>query len=344
MMDWRKPGLAAALLLTACGQGEARFEAPPPLVEAAPPVSHHFIDRIEAVGTARADEQVTLTSPVTDRIVKLNFSDGQYVRKGQIIALLAQGRQTAALAGALALEANAGQQLQRLRTLKERGFVTSASLDAQIAAAAESRAQAQAARADISDRVVRAPFSGFVSLRTISAGAVVNQGTPIATISDLSRIKLDFTVPETLLTTVRPGGVIEARVAAYPGRSFSGRISAVDPVIDPNTRAILVRASIPNLDSALKPGMLLNIVVQGASRMALAVPELAVVSEGDGRFVYVIDREGKAQRRVVEVGVRDDGLVEVKTGIARNDRVIGEGVVKVRPGLKVRTGPAGKAK
>lgn len=340
MERWGKSGLALAMILAACGQPAAKKDKSAALVGVVAPVSHVFVNRIDAVGTARANEQVTLASPVTERIVRLAFDDGQFVQRGQVIAVLAQNRQAATLAGAQALERNAKQQLDRLNALKARGFVTNASIDAQVAAAASAQATAAEARAAIGDRIVRAPFAGYVSLRTISAGAVVNQGTPIATISDISRIKLDFTVPETMIATLTPGRRITARSAAYPDRTFEGTIATVDPVIDPNTRAVMVRALLGNPGNELKPGMLLNVAVDGASRTALAVPELSIIGEGDERFVYVVGKDSKAERRSVTPGARDAGLVEIVKGLNARDRVIGEGVVKVAPGVKVRTGPA----
>ena len=202
-----------------------------------------FADRIEAVGTARANEQVTLSAPVTERIVRLNFDDGSFVRAGQVIAVLRQAEQNAELNEANARAREAQQQLRRVEALKNRGFATRSNYDTQVAAAAAARAQAQAVEAQIGDRVIRAPFAGWVSLRNISVGAIAGQGTEIATVSDLSTIKLDFTVPETMLAAIREGLTIDARAAAYPDRPFNGTIRTIDPVIDPNTRAVTVQGA-----------------------------------------------------------------------------------------------------
>jgi len=333
--------LVATLALSACGSDSTPQKRNDPLVHAVSPVRRVFVDRIEAVGTARANEQVTLASPVTARIVRVNFGDGQFVGRGQVIAVLAQSRQIADRDGARAQALNAQQQLDRLMALKTHGFVTNATVDAQIASVTSARAAVDAANAAIDDRVIRAPFSGTASLRAISAGAVVNQGTPIVTISDASRIKLDFTVPETLMAALRPGGKVTARSEAYPNLTFAGAIEAVDAVIDPNTRAVLVRALLPNGDGKLKAGMLLNVKVDAGQREGWAVPELAVVGEGAEQFVYVIDKDGKAERRPVKTGMRDAGMIEVIGGLDARDRVIDQGVVKVSPGVKVRT--TGKA-
>jgi len=338
--------LALLALVAACGGGGAREkERPPPLVRAEPATNMRFVETVDAVGNALANEQVTLSAPVTDRLLRLNFDDGSFVRRGQVVAVLAQGQETAQLAEARAREREAGQQLQRIATLKARGFATKANLDAQTASAAAARAQAAEARASIGDRVITAPFSGWVSLRTISPGAIVNAGTEIATISDLSRIKLDFPVPETVLAAIRPGLAIEARAAAYPDQPFRGQVATIDAVVDPNTRSVMVRAVLPNPDQKLKPGMLLNVRIETQPRLGLSVPELAIVGEGDQRFVYVVGADGKAKRTAVRTGLRSAGRIEILDGLRPGAKVVTEGVVKLSDGMKVRlAGPgAGRA-
>jgi membrane fusion protein (multidrug efflux system) len=334
------PVTLLALALCACGgkgDGGAR-EAP--LVTAVPVVALRFVDRIEAVGTARAREQVTLSAPVTERIVRINFADGGYVVPRQVIAVLAQAQQDAALADANAREREAGQQLRRLEALRQRGFATNASLDTQVAAAASARAQSAQVQAQIGDRTIRAPFGGYASLRTVSPGAVVSAGTEIATISDISSIKLDFPVPETLLSAIAAGRPIEARAAAYPGVPFRGTIATIDPVVDPATRSVMVRAILPNGDRRLKPGMLMTVAIESASRTAPAVPEQAIVGQGDDRFVFVIGEGDRVKRVKVRAGLRDArGMVEIADGLRPGQRVVGEGVVKVGDGMAVRTVP-----
>ena len=330
--------VGAAASLAACGSGGAEKgrERPPPLVKAEPASTMQFADVIEAIGTANANEQVTLAAPVTERIVRLNFDDGSFVRAGQVVAVLQQAEQSAQLNEAQARSRETQQQLGRITELKQRGFATQSNYDAQLAAAQAARAQAQQVRAQIGDRVVRAPFSGWVSLRNISVGAIASQGTEIATISDLSTIKLDFTVPETMLSAIRPGLQIEARAAAYPDQPFRGQIHTIDPVIDPNTRAVKVRARLPNPDRLLRPGMMLTVNIQNQPRMSLSVPELAVIGEGESRFVYILDDQGKARRTAVRAGVRSAGRVEILEGLRPGQRVITEGVVKVADGMQVR--------
>ena len=335
--------------LAACGGGDGKQrDRPPPLVKAEPATSIRFADRLEAVGTARANEQVTMSTPVTERIVRLNFDDGSFVQRGQVIAVLQQAQEGAQLREAQARLREAEQQLRRVEQLKSRGFATRADYDTRVAAAAAARAQAQSVGADIGERVIRAPFSGWVSLRNISVGAIAGQGTEIATISDVSTIKLDFTVPETMLRVLRPGLPIEARSDAFPDQPFRGQIHTIDPVIDPQTRAVMVRARLPNPQRLLRPGMLLTVAIENTPRMALSVPELAVVGEGESRFVYTVDGQGRARRTPVRTGTRIGGRVEIVEGLRPGQRVITEGIVKVTDGIPVRlagarnAGPAGR--
>lgn len=328
----------AIFCLAACGKGTAAGdrERSAPVVEAAAVGTARFVDRIDAVGTAFATEQVTLAAPVTERITRLGFADGGDVARGQVIAVLAQGQEGAQLSAAQARAREAQQQLDRLLALKQQGFATNAAVDAQTAEVAAARADGNSARASIGDRVIRAPFAGVASLRRVSVGAIVTAGTEIATISDISEIKLDFAVPETLLASIAVGQPIVAKAAAYQGEAFRGTVSSIDPVIDAATRSVTVRAVLPNPDRRLKPGMLLTVAVESAAREAPGVPELAVVGEGERRFVYVLGNDMTVKRTEVKTGAKQDGLVEIVSGLRVGQRIVTEGVVKLSDGQKVR--------
>ena len=333
------------LALAACGEGDAAkgpegSGGPAPSVVVATVQPRAFADRIEAVGTAYARESTTIASTVTERIVRLNFTDGQYVRRGDVIAELSRSQEAAGLNEAQARLTEAQQQLARLRQLQERGFATNARVDEQVALVNAARAQAGSAQAQIGDRVIRAPFSGVVGLRRISPGATVTAGTEIATISDLSQIKLDFSLPETFLSAMRDGQAIEAHAAAYPGEVFRGEVESIESTVDPMTRSVTVRAMLPNPSARLKPGMLLSVSVFANPRTALAVPELALLSERERNFVFKVDAENVALKTPVEVGTRQEGMLEIRSGVSAGDRIVAEGTIKVRDGGKVRTVPA----
>ncbi len=289
-----------------------------------------LVDTIEAVGTAYANEQADLNSTVTERIERINFADGQYVPKGAVIAELVKSEQGANLKEGEARLREAELQLARLKQLQERGFATRARIDEQQALVDIARAETMQSSSQIADRVIRAPFSGWLSLRRISPGTVVNSGTTIVTIVDHSKIKLDFTVPETFLPSMKVGSDIVAGAAAFPGENFRGRIATIDPVVDPVTRSVTARALLPNPDLRLRPGMLMTVHVNAAPRTALTIPELAVIGEGSSAYVWKVDDENKAARVQIRAGTRREGRVEVIAGLAAGDRIVSEGTVKLR--------------
>jgi membrane fusion protein, multidrug efflux system len=308
------------------GPGGART----PSVMVAPVERTAVGESLEAVGTARANEQADLNSTVTERIERINFTDGQYVPRGAVIAELVRSEQGANLREGQARLREAQLQLARLKQLQTRGFATRSRVDEQQALVDIARAETLQADSQIADRIIRAPFPGWLSLRRISAGTVVNAGTTIVTIVDHSKIKLDFTVPETFLPALKPGLEISASAAAFPGERFRGRIASIDPVLDPVTRSATARAILPNPDLRLRPGMLMTVDVQSPSRQALTVPELAVIGEGSGAFVWKVDADNEAARVQVQAGTRRDGRVEIVSGLAEGDRVVSEGTVKLR--------------
>lgn len=325
--------LASILTLAGCqkdsGEEGAR-KRPAPAVVVGEVNKVALVSRIEAVGTARANEQADLTSTVTERVARINYNDGQFVRKGAVIAELVRSEQGASLSQSQARLREAELQLERLQKLQEQGFATRARVDEQMAAVEVARAQGAAASSQIGDRVIKAPFSGYLSLRQISVGSVASAGTIIATIVDHSQIKLDFRVPELLLTSVRPGLEIEARAAAYPGEIFRGKVQTVDPLVDIATRTVLVRAILPNPDLRLRPGMLMTVEIKSEPRDTLMVPELAVIREGGRAFVWQVAEDDNATRVKVTTGVRKDGAVEILSGLEAGATIVVDGTVKIR--------------
>ncbi|MGE0743118.1 MAG: efflux RND transporter periplasmic adaptor subunit [Hyphomonadaceae bacterium] len=302
--------------------------------------AHTFTDGLQAIGTAQARESIVLTPKVADTIRALRFDSGDRVRAGQVLVEMSSVEQAADLAEARASHDAAQEELRRYQELYNRGFASQARLDTVEAAAEAAQARLNAGNSRIADRTIRAPFAGVVGLRTASPGQYVRPGDEIGTLDDVSEIKLDFDVPETQIARIRDGVEIVARTAAYPDRTFAGRISNVDSRIDPTTRTVRVRAMLPNSDEVLRPGMLMTVEVRSNSREALAIPEIAILDQADGAYVYRI-AAGAGGAQVVErveirAGQRSGGMAEVLEGLASGDRVITEGLQSVRPGQPVQ--------
>jgi membrane fusion protein (multidrug efflux system) len=166
-------------------------------------------------------------------------------------------------------------------------------------------------------------------------GAVVEPGDVIATIDDLSRIKLDFNVPETYLGSLTPGSVVHATGSGWGEDTFEGIVNTIGTRVDPETRSVLIRAMVPNRDMRLKPGMLMTVQLLNRQRQALMIPEEALVPLQRQVFVLAIDDDSRAQRKQVSIGLREQGMVEITRGLSDGERVIVRGTTRVRPGEQV---------
>ncbi len=342
-------GLAfACALLAACSRS-----APPPgagaaqapvVVTTATLEPTAWVDVIEAVGTSKAREAVTLTAKITETVRKVNFSDGQRVAAGDVLVELTSGQQVAGLAEAQATWRDAERLLKRNQDLVRQGTISRQVFDTAQATHDSTRARVDVLRAQLSDRVVTAPFAGVLGLRQVSAGSLVTPGTVITTLDDIDVVNVDFALPERHLAAVAAGQAIVARSDAYPGRDFDGKVVSLDSRVDPVTRAFQVRAEVANADHALRAGMLLNVEVMRPERSVIAVPEIAVVQVGNDSFVFRVDGDAAVHRVRVELGARRRGAVEVVEGLEAGERIVVDGTVKLRDGVKVaEAAPAGKA-
>ena len=294
-----------------------------------------LIKVIEALGTARANESVTLTASISDTVRRVNFDDGDYVEAGTILVELSKEEEAAQLAEARANLDEARRQQARLEDLDERGIAATSDVDEARSAAEAAQARLDSVIARLDDRLVRAPFSGVLGFREVSPGSLLKSGDPITTLDDVSQIKLDFTIPETVLNQMKPGSRIIARSASWGEREFTGTVSAIGSRVDPVTRAVSVRALIPNEDRALRPGMLLTVRVVTEERMALMVPERIIVQVSGNAFVYVVDADNLARRKPVRLGTRQGGKVEIITGLEAGERIVVNGMIKLRDGVPV---------
>ncbi len=336
---------AARLALVAIGlimtmtatQAQAPGNPAPLEVVVADARMSEFVDRVEALGTTRANEAVDIASKVTGKIIEIGFDDGQRVKAGDILVRLDSSEEEADLAAAEALLEERNLAYRRSLQLERREFATTAQLDERRAALRQAEAEIKAIRARIEDRIIRAAFEGIVGLRNVSVGALVEPGDLITTLDDISVIKVDFTVPATYLASVVAGLPIITRTSAFDNRTFEGTISSVDSRVDPVTRSVIARAVVPNPDGALRPGLLMTVELLKEPRTAIVVPEGALVPRGRENLVFVIDTAAGnlVQARSVQVGARRPGEVEIRDGLSAGEMVITHGTIRVRPGQAV---------
>lgn len=321
--------------------GYNRNNAAAVLVTKAQPVE--FVDAVEALGTTYANESVSVTAKVTETVSRVEFNDGDKVKKGDVLVALTNAEETAQLDEARATYKEAVKQLDRIKDLVKRGSAAQTKLDTQESLVQQAKARVDAIEVRLADRLIRAPFSGRLGLRQVSVGTLVTPGTVITTLDDIKTLKLDFTVPEIYLDSIKVGQEVVAHSAAFPKRDFKGTVSAVDTRVDPVTRSATVRASLPNDDDQLRPGMLLTINVTRSRDMVLAVPETAVSTLGSRSYLFVLGPGNKAVQREIKMGRRKPGYVEVVDGLKAGEEVISEHADSLRDGDTVRVVPASDA-
>jgi len=315
--------------------GGARSAAPA-FVSVAPVRSERVSQKLEALGNARANESVDVSSKASNIVTAVMFRDGERVKRGQVLVQLDDAQARADVAAAEAALAESERLYNRSRELMTTEALSKAQFDQLEATLKANRARLESAKARSEDTVIRAPFSGRVGLRRVSVGTLISPGAVITTLDDTSVIKLDFSVPENFLATLREGLTVRATAPAFPGRAFAGKVASIDSRVDQNTRSVTVRALLSNEDGALRPGMFLNVTLANDEREALMIPEQALTPEAERQYVFVVD-DGKAARREVRIGGRRPGSVEVLAGLTAGEFVIVEGTQKVRDGVPVRT-------
>lgn len=331
--------LTMAWQLSGCG-GDAPGAGPGPgagagpesvAVVTAPVVEKQVAVQVEALGTARANEAVEITSKAANTVVAVRFEEGQLVRRGQLLIEFDGAQVRADLAAAQAALAESRSAYARSKDLFTQQALSQAQLETIEATLLANEARVAAAEARLADTLIRAPFGGRVGLRRVSVGAFVSPGTVITTLDDTGTMKVDFDVPEVFLAVLKPGLAVAAKSVAYTAETFAGEVESVDSRVDPVTRTIKVRARLPNPDGRLRPGMFLTVRVSRDPLPGLIVPEQALVPERGKTYVFVL-ADGRISRREVAVGRRTPGEVELTAGVAAGERVVIEGTQKVRDG------------
>lgn len=295
---------------------------------------------IEAVGSTRAIRSVEITPLASGRVTELGFIVGKPVEKGQVLLRLDDDIQRADLAEAEARLKDAENNLQRSETLKKSNNVSVATVETLTAQLAIAKAQRDRARRRLNDRTVRAPFSGVVGFTNIELGSRVEEGDVVTVLDDLSTVEVEFSLPEMLFGKVSLDKRVVADAAAFPNRTFTGKIEQIDSRIDPVSRAFKARAIVKNEEQVLPSGMFVHLSVVLDAERALVVPEEAVIVDGSRAYLFaVVKQDGKlrAERRYVALGRRAFGVVEILEGVAEGDAVIVRGHQKARDGALVQT-------
>jgi multidrug efflux system membrane fusion protein len=324
---------------------------PPVAVTIAEAKSEVIPNLLTAVGDLAAVHQVNVTSDVSGRITEIQFQAGANVKAGTPLLQLFDGPEQADLASFKAQATMAQLSLDRARQLAARQFGAQVTVDQAQSAFDQANAGIAKTQAIISQKLVRAPFDGELGVRKVEVGQYLTAGTQIVSLTDLSELYANFTITEKDSGNLKVGQIVRIRVDAYPGRTFEGKITTIEPQISTDTRNIRVQATIANPERILKPGMFATTtVVLPDKPPVITIPETAVDYTLYGDSVYLIsekkEEDGKtsltATRSFVQTGNRIEGRAEILKGLKPGDRVVAVGQLKLQSGsaVTISTDPA----
>jgi membrane fusion protein (multidrug efflux system) len=290
---------------------------------------------VSAVGSLRSEDSVVVRPEVAGRIAEINFTEGGKVTKGQVLVRLDDSVVKAQLQQARANLSLAQSQHRRAQELSQRGFISGQARDESASQLQVQQAAAALAQAQLEKTLILAPFDGWIGLRSVSVGDYVSPGDDLAPLESIDPLKVDFRIPEQYLNQVRIGARLAVQFDALPGQVREGVVGAISPLVDVGGRSILLRATIPNADALLRPGMFARVQLQFADTPSLIVPEAALSPSTEGQYVFRLV-DDKAQRVEVTVGQRRDGKVQILTGLDDDDQVLVSGLQRVQDGAQVR--------
>jgi RND family efflux transporter MFP subunit len=291
-------------------------------------------DTALAIGTAQAAQSVALYPQVTGIVSAILFAPGQAVAKGApLLRLEDEEEQVAVERAGIALD-QARETLTRQQALAKSKTISDVTLREAETAARLAEVELRSAEIALARRTIAAPFPGTIGLTDLSVGDLVTTSTVIATLDDVSTLKVAFELPERWVGRVAPDQPISATAQGFPGADFAGRISGIDSRVDETTRTLKVEAELANDKGELKPGMAITVSLHFEGAPQLSVPSLAVQWDRKGSYVWKV-AEGSARRTSVAIVRRESGVVIVAGDVAEGDRIVVEGLQRLREGAKV---------
>lgn len=314
--------------------------APPPneiTVEAARVKIGTIRRQIEAVGSLRSDESVMIRPEISGRVAEILFKEGTKVSRGDPLVRLDASVAKAQVAQQTASLTLSRANQDRAAELMGKGAGSARAHDEALARLRADEAALALAQATLDKSTLVAPFDGVLGLRRISVGDYVNPGQDIVNIENLEAMKVDFRIPEVFALQLKVGQTIRVSFDAIPGKTFEGAVYAIDPALDTNGRAVILRARMANSDSLLRSGMFARValLLDDAVQRVL-VPEAALMPVGQEHFVFQVGEGGRANLTKVRIGQRRGGEVEIEDGLAKDAVIVTEGVLKLRDGSAIR--------
>jgi membrane fusion protein, multidrug efflux system len=308
---------------------------PPAIVKVLAIEPASLAQTLQVTGSVLANEEVELRSEISGRITSLNFAEGANVAKGALLVKINDADLRATLKKQKVQEATALKDERRSKSLLDQNLLSAEEYDVKLNTLMTIRAEIERTESELAKTELRAPFSGTIGLRNVSNGSTVSPSTLIARVQQMDPVKVEFTVPERHAGAVRVGSPITFKVAGLE-QNFTGRVYAIEPKIDANTRTLRLRALSQNPGRVLTPGAFAKVQLElNRVEDALSIPTSSIVPHIDGQKVYLL-KGGKAVSQNIMTGVRSDSSVQVLDGLKQGDTVITSGLLQLREGAKVK--------
>ncbi|CCH53975.1 efflux transporter, RND family, MFP subunit [Fibrisoma limi BUZ 3] len=316
------------------GGGAGRGGGGPTTVNGFIVVAQSLKEEVVSSGTLLPNEQVDVYPEISARITQLNIQEGQPVAKGALLVKLFDADLRAQLEKLRAQEENARRTEERNKQLLERGGISQQEYDIVTTNLRSTRADIDLVKANLQRTEIRAPFSGVIGLRNVSQGAFVTPNTLIARLQQISSLKLDFSIPERYSSSVQPGSAVSFLIdgSNQPGQ---GAVYAIEPGVEQETRNLRIRARVNNTSARLRPGTFARVTLVIQNERSLVVPTQAVIPQTRTRQVIVI-KNGKAEFRDVQTGLRTASAIQILSGVQAGDTVATTGLLFLKPDAPVK--------
>lgn len=323
-------------------QNLAQRQPPPVTVTTTQAVARTWQPELDAVGSLKATQGVAISPEMAGRITAIHFESGQRVTNGDLLVALNTATEEAELERLQAQKELAEVQLKRQRRLLRQDQTSQAAMDEAEAQVKALAAQIQGERSLIAKKQIRAPFGGVLGIRQVDLGEYVSPGARLVTLQDLKPLYVDFNLPQQDMAQVRTGMPVAVTVDTFPGETFTGEITAVEPQVARETRNFPVRATLANDSGRLRPGMFADVAVQLPQRRdVVTLPKTAVTSNPYGQSVFVVqeaegDGPATVTKRFVTTGDSRGSQVAIREGIKPGDTVVTSGQLKLREGARIQ--------
>lgn len=291
-------------------------------------------DKIFTNGTTVSNEEVELRSETSGKITQILFEEGKRVKKGDLLVKINDAELQATLKKNLSRETLARDKEARFKQLLEKNMTSQQEYDVALSELNGVIADVEFTRAQIEKTEVRAPFDGIVGLRSVSVGSFISTQTSIAKLQSINPIKIDFSVPQKYFGVLKEGKSINVKLP-NTGKTFIGKIYAVEPKIEENTRTVKARALVSNERNELTPGAYVEVeIILEELSSAILVPSFTIVPDIEGEKVFVY-KNGKAVLQKVTTGIRTEKDVQIISGLEKGDSLIVSGIIQLRPNMPV---------